>query len=84
MSSNYIIEGGAKVTNTQLLRKKIKNSGLKISYIADVLEISRYQLYRKIENIRPFNQYEIEKICHLLNIKSVQEKESIFFAKYVD
>lgn len=72
------------MTNTTLLVDRIKRSGLKISYIAGYLEISRSALYRKINNITPFNQYEIEKLCTLLAIKSLKEKEAIFFAPDVD
>lgn len=72
------------MTNTVLLKEKIKNSGLKLSFIAEQMGLSRCGLYHKVNNLRPFNQYEIEKLCCLLKITSVNEKEAIFFAKNVD
>lgn len=72
------------MTNTELLKDKIQKSGLKMSFIADALEISRQLLWKKVNNLTPFNQYEIEKLCKLLNITSLREKERIFFASIVD
>ena len=67
------------MTNVYLLKKRIDASGLKIGYIANQLEISRQLLWKKINNITPFNQYEIDKLCTILKIETLEEKESIFF-----
>lgn len=72
------------MTNTVLLKAKIKSSGLKLQFIAEQMKLSRCGLYKKINNLRPFNQFEIEKLCCLLKITSAREKEAIFFAKNVD
>ena len=72
------------MTNTNLLKEKIKNSGLKMGFIAGFVGLSRSGLNNKINNLRPFNQYEIEKMCVVLRITSTKEKEAIFFAKCVD
>lgn len=72
------------MTNTGLLKQKITESGLKISFIADFVGISRQLLWKKINNQTPFNQYEIEKMCTVLKITKLSEKEAIFFAKNVD
>lgn len=72
------------MTNTELLQEKISESGLKISYIADFVGISRQLLWKKVKNKTPFNQYEIEKMCNVLKITRLKEKESIFFAHNVD
>lgn len=69
------------MTNTILLKEKIRESGLKNGYIAEVLSISRQQLWKKVNNLVAFNQYEIEKLCYILKITSLREKENIFFAK---
>ena len=69
------------MTNTELLKEKIDKSGLKISFIADFVGISRQLLWKKINNLTPFNQYEIDKMCEVLRITSLKEKEAIFFAK---
>ena len=72
------------MTDTKLLRDVIAKSGLKINFIAETVGISRAALYRKINNAVPFNQFEIEKLCSVLPIKTLKEKEAIFFAKDVD
>lgn len=69
------------MTNTTLLNEKIKKSGLKIGFIAEYVGISRQLLWKKVNNLTPFNQYEIEKMCEVLRITSLKEKEAIFFAK---
>ena len=72
------------MTDTKLLKAKIKSSGLKMNFIAAFVGLSRSGLNNKINNLRPFNQYEIEKMCSVLRITSTREKEAIFFAKCVD
>lgn len=67
------------MTNVYLLKKRIDASGLKIGYIANQLGISRQLLWKKINNITQFNQYEIDKLCTILKIETLEEKESIFF-----
>lgn len=69
------------MTNTKLLQECIANSGLKVAYIARQIGLSRGGLWRKICNKSAFNQYEIEGLCSLLGIKTLREKENIFFAK---
>lgn len=72
------------MTNTKLLKEKIESSGLKIGFIADFVCISRQALWKKINGISSFDQYEIDKMCKVLGITSLKEKEAIFFAEYVD
>ena len=69
------------MTNSELLKKIIEESGLKIGFIADYVGISRQLLWKKINNLTPFNQYEIDKMCDVLKITSLRQKESVFFAK---
>lgn len=68
------------MTNTELLREAIARSGLKLQYIADILGISRFALTNKVENKSQFKSGEIKKLCDLLRIESLSEKERIFFA----
>ena len=72
------------MTDTKLLKEWIARSGLKLMYIAQCMGLSRAGLYNKINNRRPFNQYEIDKLCQVLQIVSVHDKEAIFFANNVD
>lgn len=69
------------MTNTNLLKQVIEESGLKIGFIASFVGISRQLLWKKINNLTPFNQYEIDKVCDVLKITSLKQKEAIFFAK---
>ena len=72
------------MTDTKLLKQRIARSGLKLAFIAEYMGLSRAGLYNKINNRRPFNQYEIDKLCRVLHIVSIEEKEVIFFAQAVD
>lgn len=69
------------MTNTDLLKEAITKSGLKMGFIASFVGVSRQVLWKKINNISPFNQYEIDKMCEVLNITSLKRKEAIFFAR---
>lgn len=68
------------MTNTELINKKIDDSGLKRAFIAKSMGITRQSFSAKINNKRAFNQYEIAALCKLLNITALTEKERIFFA----
>ena len=69
------------MTNTNLLKQAIEETGLKIGFIASTVGISRQSLWNKVNNQSMFNQYEIDKLCEILNITSLKQKEAIFFAK---
>lgn len=72
------------MTNTHMLRAIINEKGIKYSKIADELGISSYALQKKIENRNEFKPSEINKLCNILSIKSLQIKENIFFTNQVD
>ena len=69
------------MTNTKLLEKRIKDSGLKKSYIAKVLGISPKTLTHKINNRTGFYGCEISAMCKLLGITDESEKNAIFFVE---
>lgn len=68
------------MTNTAKLNDRIQASGLKKSYIAKVLGVADSTLARKINNAQDFRASEIDALCKLLGIDSLEEKEAIFFA----
>ena len=72
------------MTNTERLRKIISNSGLKYSYIAEKIGLTYQGFKNKIDNKNLFNVEEVDKLCKLLNITDVYQKEEIFFAKQGD
>ncbi len=69
------------MTNTNILRQKIGESGLKIREIMKQTGIKSYfTLREKIENRREFTASEITKMCELLHL-DYEDREAIFFAK---
>lgn len=69
------------MTDTNELNRVIHNSGLTKSYIAGKLGITLYSFQMKRENKSQFTAEQIKILCELLNIRSLKEKERIFFAK---
>ena len=72
------------MTNTALLEARIAKSGLKKSYIAKAMGLSSYGLTLKIKNSNEFKASEITKLCEILSISNLEEKNAIFFAPEVD
>lgn len=68
------------MTNTDLLIKKIDESGFKRSYIAKALGLSTYGFANKVNNKTEFYSSEIKILCELLHIDTLEERENIFFA----
>ena len=72
-------EGELNMTNTDRLKKAIDGSGLKISWILEMMGIKSYQtLQAKIENRQEFKASEIAKLCEILHLDASQMNE-IFF-----
>lgn len=71
------------MTDTKELEKIIKDSGLKKSYIAKAVGLSRQGLDNKVKNRSPFTSLEISILCRLLSITNLKDKEKIFFATKV-
>lgn len=67
------------MTNTDLLMQYIKDSGLKLQFIADKMNISRAALNMKIHNKSEFRTGEIETLCGLVGIEGVNERHKVFF-----
>lgn len=67
------------MTDTKLLRDKIKDSGLKYSFIAAKMGLSKQGFSKKIENDSEFKASEIQRLYEILNL-SVEERDEIFFA----
>ena len=68
------------MTNTKELERFIEASGLKKSYIAKALGLSRQGYANKEQNRSSFTATEISILCKLLNITSLKDKELVFFA----
>lgn len=71
------------MTDSELLKKKISESGLPVSFIAKKLGISREGLYKKINGTTEFKASEILAITDLLRLDS-DSREDIFFNQKVE
>lgn len=72
------------MNNVKLLEEKISESGYKKKYLAKQLGITYAGFQRKITNNSTFTSTEISDLCKLLKVRSLREKEDIFFDKEVD
>lgn len=70
------------MVDTELLRKKIDESGLKMHFIAEKCGLSYQGLSNKINNVRAFKTSEAGILKELLRLSS-EEFDSIFFANTV-
>lgn len=68
------------MTDTNELERIIEESGLKKSYIAKALNLSRQGLWSKINNKTEFNSTEIETLCRILRITKLSDRQRIFFS----
>ena len=68
------------MTNTELLEKKIQESGKKNSYLARKCGLSRAGFYNCKTNKAEFKTSHIEILCDELGLTSLREKNTIFFA----
>lgn len=66
------------MTNTKLLKKKIKESGLKQYHIAQALGMSRQTFSAYLNGEAEFRVSHMSTLCTLLNINA-EQREAIFF-----
>ena len=71
------------MTDTLVLKIRIKESGYKLKHLAEKLAISRAALSMKINNRRCFSAKEMFALSDLIGL-SDQEKREIFFVERVD
>ncbi len=67
------------MTDTELLREKIENSGYKLQFIAKSLGLTYQGLLNKINNRSEFRASEIQALYDLLGLTE-KERVAIFFA----
>lgn len=72
------------MTDTNRLKEKIAERGLKLGFIAEKLGLTSYGFTKKMNNDTEFKASEIKTLCELLSITSLKERESIFFADTVE
>lgn len=71
------------MTNVELLREKIRESGYKISFLANKCGITPQGFYPKLNGKREFSQSEITVLRELLRL-TPNDVSMIFFAEKVD
>ena len=71
------------MTDSEALSKAIENSGLKLTFIANKLELSREGFYKKLNNQTEFKASEIVKLQDILNLSN-KESDKIFFTNKVE
>lgn len=71
------------MTNTNLLRKKLDESGYKLRFIAKQLGITYQGFLKKINNETEFKASEIQSLKEILNLTD-EERDMIFFTVEVD
>lgn len=72
------------MTDTVKLTHYVKESGLKQEFIARKIGLSSYGFARKRDNKTEFLPSEIDKLCEILHIDSLEERFAIFFANGVE
>lgn len=72
------------MVDTQLLDEKIEQSGKSKSFLANKCGITIQSFRMKRLNLSVFNTDQVDILCSELDIKTLREKEKIFFAKNVD
>jgi len=72
------------MTDTNLLQKYIDKSGLKLSFIAKRIGLSTYGFARKRDNRSEFLPSEIDALCRVLHIDTLEERFAVFFANTVE
>ena len=68
-----------RMVNTEELRAIIKESGYKFEYLASKLDITRFSLRNKIENITEFKLSEVRALEEILKLDP-EQRDYIFFA----
>lgn len=72
------------LTDSDALKALIKSRGLKLKYVADCLGLTSYGFALKLNNKQEFKTSEVAALCELLEIKSLKEKEALFFKQKDD
>ena len=78
MPTDFEERGDCRMTNTELLREKIDQSGYKLRFIAKKIGITYQGLLNKINNRSEFRVNEIQALYDLLGLTE-EERVAIFF-----
>ena len=68
------------MTNTEMLNAVIKKSGLKKAFLAEKVGLTKVGFSNCLSGRSEFKASQIAILCELLDIRSLELKEAIFFA----
>lgn len=72
--------GGERMTNTELLKKAIRDSGIKVGRLLVLTNIKSYATFKgRMNNETEFTASEIQALSEALQL-TVEQREQIFFA----
>lgn len=74
---NYVNSEERIIMDRTNLKRLIAESGLKISFIVQKINMDRSSFWQKLNNNKPFKEDEVKKLCELLNIPS--DKANLYF-----
>ena len=72
------------MTKTKEVEAIIQQAGLKKKWIAQQLGLSPYGFALKLANKSDFTTTELTKLCDILGIYAIEDKERLFFATEVE
>lgn len=72
------------MTDTDKFKIAMIKAGVTTKIIMEELNITRSALWNKMHNKSDFRQLELNKLFDLLNLKTWEERQSIFFADRVE
>lgn len=67
------------MTDTKALREVIEETGIKITFLAQKIGISRECFYQKMRNETEFKASEIKALAKVLHL-SAERRDAIFFS----
>lgn len=68
------------MTDTLEFEIALKKTGITKKALAKALAISEMSLYKKINNITEFKASELSKLYDILDLKTLEDQQKIFFA----
>ncbi len=68
------------MTNTEMLEELIRQKGIKKSFLADKLGVTRQTFDSYLKNRSEFRVGQVNILCEVLGIEDPAIKEAVFFA----
>lgn len=69
------------MVDTKALETLIAEKGIKRTWLVKMTGINRTSLHKKIQGVTEFKTSEVAKMCEVLEITSLKERDAIFFSQ---